>query len=65
VSHFPHPDDPSKAPVIPETPRWQRRHSGVVVMVAVFVALGWAGWHYSHPAPPPGGASEVIDRPPQ
>jgi hypothetical protein len=62
VSHFPHPHDPSKAPVIPETPRWQRRHSGVVLMVAVFAALGWAGWHYSHPTPPPGGAPEVIDK---
>ena len=62
VSHFPHADEPSEAPVIPETPRWQRRHSGVVLTVAVFAALGWAGWHYSHPTPPSGGASEVIDQ---
>jgi hypothetical protein len=63
VSHFPRPDDPSGGPVIPETPRWHRRHSGVLLMVAVFVALGWAGWRYSHPTPPPGGAPEVIDTP--
>src|SRR5450432_2141589 len=63
VSHFPRPDDPSNGPVIPETPRWQRRHSGVALMVALFGALGWAGWHYSHPAPPNGGAPPAIHRP--
>jgi hypothetical protein len=31
-------------------------------MVALFLALGWAGWHYSHPTPLVGGASEVIDQ---
>ncbi|MEP7052949.1 MAG: hypothetical protein ABJB12_21465 [Pseudomonadota bacterium] len=63
MSHFPRPEDPSQSRVIPETPRWQRRHSGVLFMVVLFGAIGWAGWHYSHPAPPPGGAAEVITRP--
>jgi hypothetical protein len=62
VSHFPGPEDPSKDPIIPETPRWQRRHSGVALMVALFLSLAWIGWHYSHPEPPPGGAAEVIDK---
>ncbi|HWZ92970.1 MAG TPA: hypothetical protein VNW92_29095 [Polyangiaceae bacterium] len=44
----------------PETPRWPRRYSGILVSVVVFAVLGWAALHYARRTPPSGGRAPRV-----
>ncbi|MEO6602777.1 MAG: hypothetical protein ABIQ16_23035 [Polyangiaceae bacterium] len=53
MSHFPHPHDSSKTKPLPETPRWQKRHLGLLAAIVVFGLIAAAAWHYRQRTPPP------------
>jgi len=53
LSHFPRPEDPSKAKPIPETPRWKKRHLGLAAAAVVFAIIAGLAWRFSREPPAP------------
>ena len=45
------PNSPSESTRAPVTPRWQRRHLGVSVVLLLMAGLAWTGWHYKQRVP--------------
>jgi len=45
------PNAPPDLPLAAATPRWQKRHLGVIVAAVVAGVVAWSAWHYMHRVP--------------